>query len=858
MKHSLSGSDWIVTGWYRNQWRFTRSMELDKMLVPAVPSIPGTVPGAVQADLLAAGLLDDPFVGMNSVRSEWVNNREWFCDKRFRVPEELAACERLRLVFDGLDGRGEIYLNGERLAGFSSMFLPVELEVTGKLAAGTEHLLRVVFFQSPEVDGQYGWTSRIRTITSRFGYVWDWCPRIVSVGIWEDVRLEGHSGCRILDFYPRSERDPDSAADRRLVCRVSTEAFVPGRYRFRYTVSRGGRECASAEFDEQLPAARSGVTHELSVPAPELWFPNGSGAQPLYDAALTVTDAAGAVTDRAVRRIGFRSVEMKMNERSPRDALPYTLTVNGERLFVKGVNWVPVSPLYGTVTRRQYEAYLGRFREMGCNLVRVWGGAILEKEAFYDVCDELGLVVWQEFPQSSSGMENRPSDDPAFLEELEAVARTYLRRRRHHASLAVWCGGNELMWDDGTPVDTRHTNIAMLSRLVSAEHPGAVFLPASASGPRFTASEAGFGRGVHHDVHGPWLYGGEEDHYRFFNRDDALFRSETGCPAPSRTELLERFSDGMALWPPSASNLFWTHRGSWWILLPEMTRMFGPWNGAEELGRYVILARYLQAEALRYAAESALRRRPEASGLIVWMGNEPFPNAANTSVLEYDGAPKPAYGALAQAFSPLHLSASFDRLVWDPGERFRAGLFVTASHPDGREVAIRAEVFGMDGRVIAETLSTVTLSSFTVPAGELELPLDGVSGAFCLRLGAGPDGSGSDDAEFLENTYVFCIAPRAEDRSRHAPLAALRALPAAGVRIVREGGSLYAENRSGVPALGVSLRAKDQGLFAEVSPSFLSLRPDERRRLTVTVGSGSAVRRNALDPEEIVVEGLNV
>ena len=425
-------------------------------------------------------------------------------------------------------------------------------------------------------------------------------------------------------------------------------------------------------------------------------------------------------------------------------------------------------------------------------------------------------------------------------------------------SVAIWCGGNELMWDNYTPVDTRHTNIAMLAGLVSAEHPGAVFLPASASGPRFNATEAEFGKGVHHDVHGPWLYEGEEKHYRFFNGDDALFRSETGCPAPSRLELLERFSGDMALWPPSASNLFWTHRGSWWILLPEMSRMFGPWNDAAELGRYVTLARYLQAEALRYAAESTLRRRPEASGMIVWMGNEPFPNATNTSLLEYDGAPKPAYGALAGVFSPLHLSAAFDRLAWEPGEVFRATLFVTASHPDGREVSLRAEAFGMDGRTIAETRSTVTLSSFTVPAGELELSLDGVTDAFCLRLSSGPDDPGSAGGEILENTYVFCIASRARDGSRPHPMSALRTLPAAEVRIVRENGSLYAENRSEVPAVGVSLRAKEPELFAEITPSFLSLKPGERRRIEVRVRAVSGAGHDAPGPEEITVEGLNV
>ncbi len=129
---------------------------------------------------------------------------------------------------------------------------------------------------------------------------------------------------------------------------------------------------------------------------------------------------------------------------------------------MRGVDWVPISPFYGAVSREDYINYLKRFKTMDCNLLRIWGGAILEKHDFYDLCDEMGLMVWQEFPQSSSGLDNTPPDDPAYLKELEKTAAIFIKRRRHHACHVIWCGGNELMWENLIPVNENHINIKTL------------------------------------------------------------------------------------------------------------------------------------------------------------------------------------------------------------------------------------------------------------------------------------------------------------------------------------------------------------------------------------------------------------
>lgn len=757
---SLNGNDWILTGWYKNQWRLFQSMELGIPVNAQVGPVQATVPGAVQSDLIREGLLPDPNFGLDSNAGEWVNNREWIFHKKFDLPSDAAGYERYILRFDGLDHHGEIRFNDREPIAFSGMFLPVEIDVTGSIRTDTENSLQIVFYQTPETEGQIGYSNQIDILKSRFNYVWDWCPRIVPVGIWEDVTLICINKTRIIDFFPKTRVTVDDTSDESRQKQTKTvktgcpgeiefnldmETFTPGTYDFLYSIrakngdtnslgaagpaattpqAPAGKEVypfsaaksTEKRFTEKIGAGKRTVRQTISLEQVELWWPNGSGNQPLYDIELSVFDENGRLCDKSQKQIGFKSARFVPNPNGPADARPYTLTINGKRVFLRGVNWVPISPFYGTVTREQYRNYLKRFRYMNCNILRVWGGAVLEKQDFYEVCDELGLMVWQEFPQSSSGLNNSPPENPALLRELEQVAAVYLTKRRHHVSHIIWCGGNELMWEDYKPIDEHHINIKMLKTATERLDPEKYFLPSSSSGPAFQADEARFGEGVHHDVHGPWRYMGEPDHYRFFNGDDALFRSETGCPGISRKETLERYRDSVLphlgngsfdLWPPDYSNPYWVHRGSWWIQLEELTLLFGPWaDDGSELESYIQAGRFLQAEALRYDIEATRRREPEASGFIIWMGNEPFPNNANTSIIEYDGTPKPAYYWVRECYASLHVSARYAKIAHTVGETIQAEIYLHDENACGRteenRLTVTAEFFDIHGTVLQQ------------------------------------------------------------------------------------------------------------------------------------------------------------
>lgn len=777
----LDGSDWKLAGRMPNQVLKATSMEMGFMIVPAVGPIDATVPGAVQLDLWRAGIIENPYLGRNCEHSEWVNNREWQFSKTFSLSEDLKKAHRLLLCFEGLECAGEVYLNGQLLSEFHEMFLPLYLDISAEVCRDGENRLDVLFRRGPEADGSFGYTSRTRVFRSRFNFSWDWAPRMVAVGMFEPVYIKGFQYGRILDFYPK-------ASDGEISAEVSFDALISGGYTFSYLVKdQKGRTVREEAFEETLHGGKQTVSHALSVENPEIWYPNNMGEQPLYTVSLEVSFTKKHC-DSASKRVGFRTVSFVQNDNAPKGALPYTAVVNGERTFLRGVNWVPLSMFYGEVTRKDYEIAIGRLRDMNVNLLRVWGGAILEKEAFYDVCDEMGIMVWQEFPQSSSGVDNLPpSDDPEVMNRLKKIAQTYIIKRRHHASHIIWCSGNELMYDGRKPVDFFHRNVRMLDAVVKELDPGKIFLPSSASGPTFKQLEADFGKGIHHDVHGPWDYMGDEEHYRFFNHEDALFRSETGCPACMSMENIEHYSNGMPLWPPTAENRYWNFPGAYWIRFKEICELFGEFK-ENELKKYVDSTRLIQAEALRYAAEATRRREGETSGFIVWMGPESFPNVCNTSVFEFDKmTPKPSYYALKRAFSTLFASLKYDRIGYKSEETFEAEVFLHNEY--GQKAEVSAEVLNAKGQVMASLKEKASEKGVT-PVGKLSLGLTKLPyDIFFVRLTVNGQ---------AENVYLFTIDKKASFES-------VRNLPTARVLLKQEGKEAMLQNISDIPAVGVWL-----------------------------------------------------
>ena len=243
------------------------------------------------------------------------------------------------------------------------------------------------------------------------------------------------------------------------------------------------------------------------------------------------------------------------------------------------------------------------------------------------------------------------------IEELTRIATDYIRRRGHHASKLMWCGGNELQSKGpgiktgiGYPNDLSHPCLAALARVVEAEDPGTRDVPTSARGPRFTADRE-FGEGLHHDVHGPWNNTQTMEEMRaYWAKDDSLFRSEVGQSGAQSVDLFQRYRGQYPAWPPNRDNVLTVHSSAWWMQLDLFKEQVKGLDDDAALKKFVELSQKHQADSLELAASSTKARFPRCGGFIIWMGHDCFPCATNTAIIDFDGKPKPAYFAVKRAF----------------------------------------------------------------------------------------------------------------------------------------------------------------------------------------------------------------
>lgn len=408
------------------------------------------------------------------------------------------------------------------------------------------------------------------------------------------------------------------------------------------------------------------------------------GEQPLYPLVIRLCDEQGE-SDRYTGRVGFRTLSFVRTAGAPEDALPYQAVVNGRPVFLKGVNFVPLHHLYGCVGDDTYRARLRQARDAHVNAVRVWGGGIIEKEIFYDLCDEYGILIWQDFIQSSAGgFADFPSKDPAFLALLRETALFAVRQKRNHVCLTYWCGGNELTDDryDGRsrrPVGFEDANIAMLRDIVQQNDPDRLMLPSTASGGAMCLD---FGQEQRaYDIHGPWVYLGFTDEYRLLNGSRAMLHSEMGADGMSDLAVLRRFLSPEYIGVHAGTdNPVWRLHGSCWDTYTTREKpLLGTFRD-EELPLLIDCSQFFQAEGVRYLIESNRRRAPATAGCLIWQFNEPYPNIACTNLVSFDGTPKLAYTFMQNSYRPLLPTARYDRLLYTPGETVEVTLF---AHKEG-------------------------------------------------------------------------------------------------------------------------------------------------------------------------------
>ncbi len=639
-KLDLSQLSWQVSGWTPNLWQLLQSMETGETQKAEIPAVPAQVPGSVQGALIRAGIIPDPHFGFQARNCEWVENRHWMfhCD----IPPVLPADTACELVCPGLDAEGWIYWDYVLLGSFCGAHRPHSFTLP-PAAAGSTHRLAIVFDCPVRFAGQFGRTYEMPVTKPRYYYTWDWIPRLVQTGITRTpwIRAVDTPSLTVTDLWT------DAVAATRQGS-VLLKARLTGAAAAELTLRLDGKTVWSRKAD----AAELARGLRAAIPDVELWQPNLSGNPVLYQLEINAGDAG-----REVRNIGFKEVRWLPCTGAPVDADPWVCEVNGVPTFLQGFNWTPLRAYYADCTREDYVLRLRHYRDMGCNILRIWGGAFLEPDFFYDLCDEYGLLVWQEFPMSSSGLSNTPPWDAEAVAEMRRIADAYLTSLPRHVSLLAWSGGNELQRGPdgslegcGVPCDIDEPMLAMLAAVTKQRDPSRRFMATSASGPREFGDPAYYGTGRLWDVHGPWKCEGdlETNWNPQWDNDDSLFRSEFGCPGASSAELIRRYAGSEACFPCSPATPLWNYPLPWWAEQSVFEQQYS--RIPENLEEYVAWSQKRQAQALAYAVRAMKRRFPAIGGAIVWMGHDSFPCTANTSVIDFEGNLKPAAAALSDVF----------------------------------------------------------------------------------------------------------------------------------------------------------------------------------------------------------------
>ena len=635
-----SSLDWRLWCYRPNVWRMNFNFEHLSGNWAEYANIPMKVPGSVQSALKDAGIIEDWNIGLNSYKIEWIENRHWLVTAT--IPDEWLAKEGESLYLEcmGLDYKGIVMVNGKEAGRFENAFLPCSFLMTPYLKE-KNNKVAFVFECPPENLAQIGWTSQIKEWKPRFNYGWDWMPRIVQTGIWDKVFIRQVKADQPLFEELKVVTATDKAKDiGELSISAKLNKTALSQRIHVALIASDGTKIVDETFDASSLNRLKRWNH-LKI---KRWWPNGSGEQPLYDLQVSLIDRNGNPLQQEKKRIGFRHVEWIQCEGAPIDADPWICAINSRPLFLQGVNWTPIRPNFADLQKEDYAKRLHSYKDLGINTIRIWGGGFPEKEWLYDLCDEMGILIWQDFPLSSSGLDNYPPEGLQEVYTISQIASHYVKRLHHHASLLLWCGGNELYErGDTAPVTDKHLMVKAMRDVVSLLDPDRRFVAGSPSGPSISAGYGNFGTGKNWDVHGPWdLPYTEQDQTMkavedYWNKDDAMFRSEVGVPGAMSVEMMNKYKGEFRLLPASMDNPLW-RSVSWWIQWDEYKRTG---KDTVNIDEYVVWSQQRQIAGLTLALKKSKERFPACGGFIIWMGHDSFPCMINTSIIDFEGNLKP-------------------------------------------------------------------------------------------------------------------------------------------------------------------------------------------------------------------------
>ncbi|MDZ4816194.1 MAG: glycoside hydrolase family 2 TIM barrel-domain containing protein [Verrucomicrobiota bacterium] len=673
---------------------------------------------------------------------DWMESCLWIYKSTFTVLEHDDAHD-WRIRFHGIDYRARVFLNNDLITDHEGMFSFCDVTIPRELQ-GQSVTLQVVFLPPKELykdDTTFTGNASllhkpVNHLKARYMVGWDFCPALKCVGIWDKVELSLVPSTRIESFIVQTGSYNTEVANVTLI-------FV-----FNKLVARGE---ITLNVDGQtitVPVESSDrIAVSFSLKSPRYWWPNDLGSPNFY--SFSVHLKSGTSSHHFESRFGLRTIARSLAPGQKPTDTPAQFIINDRKVWLKGANLTPFSSTPDILDRERYFSVLKPLKDMGVNFLRVWGGGLKEKDCFYDLCDELGFLVMQEFPLACQTI----SELPEYLRLLDQECRAIVRRIGHHCCLIIWTGGNEHFhfWsaiDSGTPrMNAIKEQIIQLFGLrpddptrrggERMDHPALLLMGkvvAEEDGTRpYNITSAMEGEG---EAHGPWTFRLEIGDHRFRdfefyefwrNRSDALC-SESSISAAATLKTMAKIlgmpeSQASSLTQAEMTSPLWkTHKAfhaAWdnlkdnWLDIPVCEHFFGE---LKTLADIIFASHYLQCEGTRFFIEELRRKQGQTTGMAWWGINEPFPSLAGNALIDFFGEQKPACTALKQAFVPVLVSIGYDHLVTDC---FRGQVFVTNSLHESKAVDLTVVV-------VSSTQEKTIMKSLVIPpyTSELVLTLD--------------------------------------------------------------------------------------------------------------------------------------
>jgi beta-mannosidase len=604
------------------------------------------VPGTVHTDLLNLSLIEDPYYEDNELRLRWISEQDWVYKTSFDLPENFDSHTPINLVFEGVDIISEVWLNEKLIGNFQNMFRAYEFEIS-KLLKTHNNLLEIKFYSplyyAKEQEQKYGKlavelnTERVYIRKAQYSFGWDWGPSFPTMGLWKPVYLVQRSKAFIQNVSFNTIKLKNDTAE------VEVGVSIVGSDLEGITVE------VVLELNEQnyiefsnLPKSNNKFSFEIN--SPKLWFPCCAGDQSLYNLKISLKNLNGEQLDLLESKVGIRTVELKLIENKKST---FKFVINNEDIFIKGVNWIPADLFLPRVSSEEYLKLILLAKEANCNMIRVWGGGIYEQNYFYELCDEHGILVWQDFMFVCGAY----PEQEEFLENINKEIHQVVERLQYHPSIALWCGNNENEWiwyrDHNSDISTMpgykiyHETIPGILAKVD---PGRPYYPSSPFGNNEDPNDQESGNTHQWDIWSNWI------DYSEVKKDNSFFVSEFGFQAPANRKTWEKAISKENL--KCDNSIFHFHNkqidGQKRILkfMSDHLPVSCKWDD------YIYLAQLNQGFALKSCIEHWISNQPTTNGTIIWQLNDCWP-AVSWSIIDSELIPKLSYYFVKKVFSPI-------------------------------------------------------------------------------------------------------------------------------------------------------------------------------------------------------------